>query len=113
MGVNSTNKIEFVLNLDALANKLAFDTNDVLSFNGGLYFTLFQSTNVGFITSFTELVSSTLITITNLTLNDSFITEDLPQEFSVIVYSLSGSMEWGPNGLVSTSISGIPITIQN
>jgi len=76
-----------VLTLDAGSNKLAFDKNAVVSFNGGLHFHLYTNAQTGILTSLTELSSSSLITISIPTYT---ITENLPQNSTISSLSLTG-----------------------
>ena len=56
-----------MLSLNAGTNKMAFDKNAVLSFNGELYFHLVKDEYNGILTSLSDLVSSSLITISTPT----------------------------------------------
>jgi len=77
-----------VFSLDAGTNYMAFDKNGVLSFNGGLYFHLFKNYTAGIVTRLSDLVSSSLITMSTptYTLNEN-ITQNSNASTQVFINS--------------------------
>jgi len=108
VGINSTNQVVLVLSLDAGTNKMAYGKNAVLSFNGGLYFNLYKNDTAGIVTSLSDLVSSSLITMGIPTFT---LTENLVQTSTVSSLVFNGTTyTLTSNTTSSTTLTGSTLT---
>jgi len=97
-----------VLSLDAGTNKMARDKNAVNCFNGELYFHLYKNNTVGIVTSLSDLVSSSLITISTATFT---LSQNLAQTHTNSTLVFNGTTyPLTSNTTSSTTLTGSTLT---